>query len=151
MDRLTSWNGKKWILPQGRWREIAERLAAYENTGFEPEEITVLSGLASANCSKTADAIDRLLAEDDEPAEPLGDILSAVIVVREKGGNVPYIDPVDCCARLYTSEIAENADNPEVIRERGANHLVIEVYADHWHVSQVGGYSPDGGLFTKLY
>ena len=44
MDRLTHWNGKKYILPQGRgvWRKIAERLAAYENTGLEPEEIVML-------------------------------------------------------------------------------------------------------------
>lgn len=41
--RLTTWNGKKWVLPQGRyWRTIAERLAAYENTGYEPEEIGTL-------------------------------------------------------------------------------------------------------------
>ena len=46
MDRMTKWNGNKWVLPQGRtsdgesyWRLIAERLAAYENTGLEPEEI----------------------------------------------------------------------------------------------------------------
>ena len=46
MDRLTSWNGKKYVLPGGRtsdgqsyWRIIAERLAAYENTGMTPEEI----------------------------------------------------------------------------------------------------------------
>ena len=44
MDRLTRWNGKKYVLPQGygAWREIAERLAAYENTGLEPEEIEAL-------------------------------------------------------------------------------------------------------------
>ena len=44
MDRLTRWNGKKYVLPQGHgaWREIAERLAAYENTGLEPEEIEAL-------------------------------------------------------------------------------------------------------------
>lgn len=41
MSRLTKWNGKKWILPQGRWREVAERLAAYENTGLEPEQILI--------------------------------------------------------------------------------------------------------------
>lgn len=43
-DRLTRWNGKKYVLPQGHgaWREIAERLAAYENTGLEPEEIEAL-------------------------------------------------------------------------------------------------------------
>ena len=46
MDRLTKWNGKKWVLPQGKnsdgesyWRIIAERLAAYENTGMTPDEI----------------------------------------------------------------------------------------------------------------
>ena len=45
-DRLTTWNGKKWVLPQGRtsdghsyWRIIAERLAEYENTGLTPEAI----------------------------------------------------------------------------------------------------------------
>ena len=42
--RLTHWNGKKWILPQGAWREIADRLAAYENTGLEPEEIEEMKG-----------------------------------------------------------------------------------------------------------
>ena len=48
MDRLTKWNGKKWVLPQGRtsegesyFRIIAERLAAYENTGYEPWELPV--------------------------------------------------------------------------------------------------------------
>ena len=42
MDRLTTWNGKKWVLPQGygTFRKIAERLAAYENIGLEPEEIS---------------------------------------------------------------------------------------------------------------
>ena len=40
-ERLTRWNGKKWVLPQGygAFRRIAERLAAYENTGLSPEEI----------------------------------------------------------------------------------------------------------------
>ena len=39
-DRLTKWNGNRYVLPQGRtsdgksfWRMIAERLAAYENLG----------------------------------------------------------------------------------------------------------------------
>ena len=48
-NRLTKWNGKKWVLPQGRtadgesyFRIIAERLAAYENTGMTPEEIETL-------------------------------------------------------------------------------------------------------------
>ena len=49
MNRLTVWNGKKYVLPQGRtseglsnWRIIAERLAAYENTDLDPEEIEEL-------------------------------------------------------------------------------------------------------------
>lgn len=40
-ERLTKWNGTKWILPQGRtsagesyWRIIAETLAEYENTVY---------------------------------------------------------------------------------------------------------------------
>ena len=43
MERLTKWNGKKWVLPQGRtsdgesyWRIIAERLAEYENASERP-------------------------------------------------------------------------------------------------------------------
>ena len=46
MERLTKWNGSKWILPQGRtkdgksyWRIIAETLAEYENLEMTPEEI----------------------------------------------------------------------------------------------------------------
>ena len=46
MDRLTKWNGSKWILPQGRtsdgesyWRIIAERLAQYEDIGLSPCEL----------------------------------------------------------------------------------------------------------------
>lgn len=31
MERLTRWNGKKYILPQGAWREITDRLTDYEN------------------------------------------------------------------------------------------------------------------------
>lgn len=42
--RITKWNGNKYVLTQGRgsFREIADRLAAYENTGLEPEEIKKL-------------------------------------------------------------------------------------------------------------
>ena len=53
MNRLTTWNGKKYVLPQGRtskgesyWRIIAERLAAYENTGLTPEQIEQMKGKA---------------------------------------------------------------------------------------------------------
>ena len=48
MPRLTRWNGKKWILPQGAWREITDRLAAYENTGLEPGEVVTLQAASSS-------------------------------------------------------------------------------------------------------
>lgn len=47
-------------------KNVALRLAAYENTGLEPEEIKAIAGLASENCAKTADAIDKLLQDDAE-------------------------------------------------------------------------------------
>ena len=77
MNRLTKWNGKKWVLPQGQWREIAERLAAYENTGLEPEQVAALK----------TDA-------EDIPVASLGDLFTAVIIVRDEAGNVPYVDPI---------------------------------------------------------
>ena len=46
--------------------DIVRRLAAYEETGLEPEEIQAIAGLASENCAKTADAIDKLLQDDAE-------------------------------------------------------------------------------------
>lgn len=42
---------------------LLRRLAAYEDTCLEPAEIEAIVGLASENCAKAADAIDRLLAE----------------------------------------------------------------------------------------
>ena len=45
------------------------RLAASEDTGLEPEEITAIAGLASENCAKTADKIDQLLSDDKELEE----------------------------------------------------------------------------------
>lgn len=45
-ERLTRWNGNRWILPQGRtsdgesyWRIIADRLAEYENKEFGVESL----------------------------------------------------------------------------------------------------------------
>lgn len=63
MDRLTRWNGKKYVLPQGRgaWREIADRLAAYENTGLKPEEIEALKAQHRAKpltCDNCVDMYD---------------------------------------------------------------------------------------------
>lgn len=134
MNRLTRWNGKKWILPQGAWREIAERLAAYENTGLEPEQIEALKP-------------DR---KEEAPPIMLGEVFTAELIVHDTDGNVPYIDPTNCCAYLYAGEIVANADNPEVIREPGVNHVTIAVFRDHWHVLSVSGYDPDRGLYTKI-
>ena len=69
MERL-SWrvNGEARIMLNGIeiCGTIADRLAAYEDTGLEPEEIQAIAGLASENCAKTADAIDKLLQDDAE-------------------------------------------------------------------------------------
>lgn len=66
--RLTHWNGQKWILPQGRtsdgesfWRIIAERLAAYEETGLEPDEIGTMEAL-----KKQADALGYKLVKKSD-------------------------------------------------------------------------------------
>ena len=142
MERLTRWNGKKWVLPQGAWREIAERLAAYENTGLEPEQVEKLKS------EKTWREID---AAADSSNRHRFDLLTASVIVHDPQGNVPYVDPTTCNAYLYAEEIEANADNPEVIREHGVNHLVIAVYRDHWHIAQVSGYPPDRGTFVKVY
>lgn len=70
MERLTEKReGRAW--PRKIWSsetiaECIDRLAAYEETGLEPEEIQAIAGLASENCAKTADAIDKLLQDDAE-------------------------------------------------------------------------------------
>lgn len=79
MNRLTKKSGEKYVLPQGKgaWREIAERLAAYENTGLSPEEINkILRGednsarerriFISGPITNTEDYMERFAqAEDD--------------------------------------------------------------------------------------
>lgn len=135
MERLTRWNGKKWILPQGMWREIADRLAAYENTGLEPEEIAALQGAGG----------------EQKPMPPRDDTISAVFVSRHGGGYTPYTDPTTGTAILTVAEVADLSDNPDVLREPGANFLVIESHPLCWHIAQVSGYTPDTGLYTKLY
>ena len=136
MPRLTRWNGKKWILPQGAWREIADRLAAYENTGLEPEEVATLRGSGT----------DQGLQFPDEP------ILSAALVIHDSIGTTPDIDTTVRAARwFYVSEGAKHADNPEALRARGINHIVADVYRDHWHIIQVTSYTPENGLCVKHY
>lgn len=135
MARLTKWNGKKWVLPQGKWREIADRLAAYENTGLEPEEIASLQGVCDAQ----------------KPMPHRDETITAVFVSRHGGGYTPYIDPVTGTARLTVAEIVDLSNNPDVLREPGTNFLVIESHPLYWHIAQVSGYTPDTGIFTKLY
>lgn len=80
------------------------------------------------------------------------DLFTASIIVRDVQGNVPYVDRTNCNAYLYFDEIKANADNPEVMQqEPGVNHLVIEIFRKHWHIIQVNGYTPDRGLYSKLY
>ena len=70
MERLTEIReGGAWARKLWSSETIAvclDRLAAYEDNGLEPEEIKVIAGLASENCAKTADAIDKLLQDDAE-------------------------------------------------------------------------------------
>lgn len=139
--RLTHWNGTKYVLPQGMWREITDRLAAFEDIGLEPEEIKEL----------LADQALDMICDDDSKPDGEQSIFTASILIREDGGHVPYVSPVDCCARLYPDDISHYTDNPDVIQERGAHHLVIAVYKDHWHIVTVSGYTPETGLYTKLY
>lgn len=58
MERLTKWNGSKYILPQGRtpdgqswWRIIADRLAEYENA----EEADTSGWVDTRNCVPLVD------------------------------------------------------------------------------------------------
>lgn len=78
------------------------------------------------------------------------DYIASTVLERERSKNTPYVNPVDCLALLTPEEIEANADNAEVIHRPGVNHLVIEVFADHWHVAQVGGYTPDGGMYIEI-
>lgn len=74
--------------------------------------------------------------KEDRPIQELGDIFTAEIIECEPGGNVPHIDPEDCCAHLFALEIEANADNPEVLQGLGPDHLTIRVYRDHWHIER---------------
>lgn len=136
MKRLTRWNGKKWILPQGSWREIADRLAAYENTGLEPEEVATLRG---------SDADQGLQFPD-------GPILGAALIVHDCDETTPEIGLIIRATRwLYISEVAKYADNPDVLRDPGVIHVVADAYRDHWHIVQVTRYTPENGLCVKHY
>ena len=138
MNRITRWNGKKWLLPQGQWRAITDRLAAYENTHLEPEEIEEMKAKIDGE------------SYTDERRKWL-DTYTATIIQHGEGGNIPWEDPITGNAYVTVAEIEANADNALVMTNRvGVNHLVIAVYPDRWHIMQVCGYDPGKGLFAKL-
>lgn len=92
--RLTSWNGKKWVLPQGRyWRAIADRLAAYENTGYEPEEIGTYEAIKAQAAKlgyrlvRTADYSCACVSEYPRTARCAG---THVFVRKSKTGQYTY-------------------------------------------------------------
>lgn len=67
MERITHWNQlrKQWGLPQGpgSFRMIAERLAAYENTGLDPD--TIQKMLQALNTMPdVVQAMTKILMED---------------------------------------------------------------------------------------
>ena len=106
MERLTlrDPDGAAYIKSSVTRHEAADRLAAYENTGLEPEEIQAIAGLASENCAKTADAIVKLLQDDAElksyrelgPIDRLRELAQADregrCMVLPKDGMVYYIE-----------------------------------------------------------
>lgn len=103
MDRMTKWNGKKYILPQGKgeFRRIADRLAAYEDTGYEPEEIKrFLRGEEKAAKSKRVFISGPITGTDDyeERFEKAEKALKA-------NGYYP-INPTKCSEHLLEAEFS---------------------------------------------
>ena len=94
MDRLSKWNGEKFVLPQGQWRAICDRLGAYEDTGLEPEEIMIMKagGVIETTESKNigsipkADIINTLTTFKIMSDERFKDVFDAAIdAVNEYG------------------------------------------------------------------
>lgn len=103
MDRMTKWNGNKYILPQGKgeFRRIADRLAAYEDTGYEPEEIKrFLRGEEKAAKSKRVFISGPITGTDDyeERFEKAEKALKA-------NGYYP-INPTKCSEHLLEAEFS---------------------------------------------
>ncbi|HZJ76268.1 MAG TPA: hypothetical protein VFC70_01040 [Oscillospiraceae bacterium] len=68
MDRLTEWTGYKWIAKQDRLngkvitdRDIYNKLAEYEDTGFEPEDI--LSNIKTLS-NELNNALEKQIAKE---------------------------------------------------------------------------------------
>lgn len=110
-----------------------DRLAAYEATGLEPEEVNAIAGLASENCAKTADKIDQLLSDDKELEQyrALGPIdrLRELKQADDEGRCV--VCPCKVGDKLYEVERYRNSGKVEIV-ERIVQS--IEFFADGYYV-----------------
>lgn len=103
MDRMTKWNGKKYVLPQGKgeFRKIADRLAAYEDTGLEPEEINrILRGEIDSVKSKRV-FISGPITDTDDYIERF---IEAENILREEG--LLPVNPVRFSAHLIEAKFS---------------------------------------------
>ena len=109
------------------------RLAAYKDTGLEPEEVNVIAGLASENCAKVADKIDQLLSDDKELEQyrDLGPIdrLRELKQADDEGRCV--VCPCKVGDKLYEVERYRNSGKVEIV-ERIVQF--IEFFADGYYV-----------------
>lgn len=51
MDRITVKHADKWIIPKSRLPEAARKLAGYEDTGLDPDQIYEMDRLYSEKCA----------------------------------------------------------------------------------------------------
>ena len=113
--------------------KIVDRLAAYKDTGLEPEEVNVIAGLASENCAKVADKIDQLLSDDKELEQyrALGPIdrLRELKQADDEGRCV--VCPCKVGDKLYEVERYRNSGKVEIV-ERIVQS--IEFFADGYYV-----------------
>lgn len=97
MERLTkpavNKTGSKYVSAigsgYGAWPRIIQRLAAYENTGLEPEEIQREKGCEN----KVATNADRIRAMTDE------ELAFAIICPRDMGADIATcaLTCMECC------------------------------------------------------
>lgn len=71
--------------------------------------------------------------------------------VINRGGEMPYVNPVNNEALLDREELEKRSDNPEVLKRLGIRNIAVEILPSHWHIIQVGGYSRLEGLFCHCY
>lgn len=127
-------------------KNVALRLAAYENTGLEPEEIKAIAGLASENCTKTADAIDKLLQDDAElkSYRELGSIdRLRELAQADRDGRCVVLP----CKKGDTVWRIVHDANPHITKDRCTELTLIN--GDVW-VRLIGDMKMGGWNFGKL-